>query len=136
VKRAMTPPSTKPAPSTLKIMRTGCTTPMYAYLTPNTGSQHLSPCDSGINIPRTHSYFQEPWPEQAGDAIRYASTWQLLVSHTADHNPGDPAPETGRYEEYDVPGDPTGRIVHVNEGEPLPGHRAHSPGRLRSAGTC
>jgi hypothetical protein len=42
------------------------------------------------------------------------------MSSVIEHNPGDPAPETGRYEEYDVPGNPTGRIVHVNEGEPLP----------------
>jgi hypothetical protein len=59
-----------------------------------------------------------------------------LMSSVIEHNPGDPAPETGRYEEYDVPGNPTGRIVHVNEGEPLPrGPRAFTwrllPGAVR-----
>jgi hypothetical protein len=55
------------------------------------------------------------------------------MSPVIEHAPGDPAPETGRYEEYDVPGYSTGRIVHVNEGDPLPvaprgfTWRAHQP---------
>ena len=38
-----------------------------------------------------------------------------------DYQPGDPAPETGDYEECNVFGSPTGTVAHVRKGEPLPG---------------
>jgi hypothetical protein len=58
------------------------------------------------------------------------------MSPVIDYKPGDPAPETGHYEEYDVPGKPTGRIVHVNEGELLPQAARAFTWRLRHAATC
>jgi len=38
-----------------------------------------------------------------------------------DHQPGDPAPSSGDYEELNVFGTPTGRVVAVTKGERLPG---------------
>jgi hypothetical protein len=40
--------------------------------------------------------------------------------HAQDHQPGDPAPETGHYEQCNVFGSPTGIVRHVPEGVPLP----------------
>ncbi len=40
---------------------------------------------------------------------------------SSEHKPGDPAPASGRYEELNVFGTPTGRVHHAREGEPLPG---------------
>jgi hypothetical protein len=37
-----------------------------------------------------------------------------------EHRPGDPAPETGHYEELNVFGSPTGRVHHATDGESLP----------------
>jgi hypothetical protein len=39
---------------------------------------------------------------------------------TKEHQPGRRAPVTGRYEELNVFGSPTGRVEHVREGERLP----------------
>ena len=61
---------------------------------------------------------------------------ELPMSSAAEHNPGDPAPATGYYEEYGVPGNPTGRVVHVNEGEPLPGRLRGFTWRLLPAVAC
>jgi hypothetical protein len=38
-----------------------------------------------------------------------------------EHQPGDRAPATAHYEELDVFGSPTGAVVHVREGDTLPG---------------
>jgi hypothetical protein len=49
------------------------------------------------------------------------------VSDRKEHQPGARAPATGRYEELNVFGSPTGRIERVREGEPLPASpRGHS----------
>jgi hypothetical protein len=40
-----------------------------------------------------------------------------------EHQPGTHAPVSGRYEELNVFGTPTGKIEHVREGEQLP----HAP---------
>jgi hypothetical protein len=40
-----------------------------------------------------------------------------------EHEPGTHAPITGRYEELNVFGSPTGKVEHVQEGEQLP----HAP---------
>jgi hypothetical protein len=61
---------------------------------------------------------------------------RTLMSPASDHNPGDAAPQTGHYEEHNVFGSPTGRIVHVSEGELLPRAARGFTWRLRSAGTC
>ena len=45
------------------------------------------------------------------------------MSDDQEHRPGDCTPVTGRYEELNVFGTPTGKIEHVREGERLP----HAP---------
>jgi hypothetical protein len=42
------------------------------------------------------------------------------MSARAEHQPGDPAPETGRYRLLNVFGRETRRHVHVVQGHPLP----------------
>ena len=42
------------------------------------------------------------------------------MSDEEEHQPGDRAPATAHYEELNVFGNPTGAIVHVREGDPLP----------------
>jgi hypothetical protein len=37
-----------------------------------------------------------------------------------EHRPGDRAPTTDHYEELNVFGTHTGKVVHVKEGDPLP----------------
>jgi hypothetical protein len=37
-----------------------------------------------------------------------------------EHQPGTRAPRTGRFEELNVFGSPTGKVEHVREGEHLP----------------
>jgi hypothetical protein len=37
-----------------------------------------------------------------------------------EHRPGAPAPRTGHYEELNVFGTPTGKVVHAEEGSKLP----------------
>jgi hypothetical protein len=37
-----------------------------------------------------------------------------------EHQPGDPAPVTGYYEELNASGTPTGWVRFVQKGEPLP----------------
>jgi hypothetical protein len=39
---------------------------------------------------------------------------------TGDHLPGDPARHTGRYDELNVLGTHTGRMIEVERGERLP----------------
>ena len=39
---------------------------------------------------------------------------------SSDHQPGEPAPHTGRYEELNVFGSETGNVIHVRKGDPLP----------------
>jgi hypothetical protein len=38
-----------------------------------------------------------------------------------EHQPGDRAPATSHYEELNIFGSPTGTVVHVHEGDRLPG---------------
>ena len=38
----------------------------------------------------------------------------------ADQLPGEPATRTGRYEERNIFGAPTGKVTHAAEGQPLP----------------
>jgi len=40
-----------------------------------------------------------------------------------EHQPGTRAPITGHFEELNIFGSPTGKVVHVQEGERLP----HAP---------
>ena len=42
------------------------------------------------------------------------------MSDQKEHQPGARAPTTANYEELNVFGSPTGAIVHVHEGDPLP----------------
>ena len=42
------------------------------------------------------------------------------MSDEEEHQPGDRAPVTAHYEELNVFGNHTGKVVHVTEGEPLP----------------
>ncbi len=52
---------------------------------------------------------------------------ETAVDHDMEHKPGDTAPMTGAYEQLNVFGTPTGKTVHVREGEPLPAApRGHS----------
>jgi hypothetical protein len=37
-----------------------------------------------------------------------------------EHYPGEPAPRSGRHEELNVFGSPSGKVIHVEEGEELP----------------
>ena len=43
-----------------------------------------------------------------------------MMDRKAEHQPGDHAPVTGRYEELNVFGARTGNVHHAREGEPLP----------------
>lgn len=38
----------------------------------------------------------------------------------SDHQPGDPAPHTGHYEELKVFGSETGNVVYARKGDALP----------------
>lgn len=40
--------------------------------------------------------------------------------HNNEHKPGTPAPLSGRYEELNVLGSPTGRMIEVAQGDRLP----------------
>jgi hypothetical protein len=51
-----------------------------------------------------------------------------------EHNPGDRAPATGDYEQLNVFGTPTGWVVHVREGEPLPAAPSHHTWRRMTEG--
>ena len=44
-----------------------------------------------------------------------------MSDERTEHRPGDAAPATGHYEELNVFGTPTGAVVHVREGDRLPG---------------
>jgi hypothetical protein len=55
------------------------------------------------------------------------------MSPELEHTPGRPSSGDGYNEEYDVLGNPTGRVVHVIEGEPLPGRLRGFTWRLRQA---
>ena len=46
--------------------------------------------------------------------------FQYLVVKPNEHQPGEPAPHTGDYEELNVFGSPTGWSRHVRQGDPLP----------------
>jgi hypothetical protein len=43
------------------------------------------------------------------------------MTDEAEHQPGDRAPATAHYEELNVFGSRTGKVVRVTEGDPLPG---------------
>jgi hypothetical protein len=45
---------------------------------------------------------------------------QQRMDERPEHQPGSNAPATGRYEQLNVFGTPTGRLAHVREGEQLP----------------
>ncbi len=66
----------------------------------------------------------------------FAGLLLALMSPALDHSPGDLAPETGHYEEHNIFGTPSGRIVHANEGEPLPFAPRGFTWRLRPPMTC
>jgi hypothetical protein len=42
------------------------------------------------------------------------------MAERQEHQPGTEAPATGRYEQLNVFGTPTGRLANVHEGERLP----------------
>jgi len=42
------------------------------------------------------------------------------MTNRKEHQPGTCAPITGRFEELNIFGSPTGKIEHVREGERLP----------------
>jgi hypothetical protein len=48
-------------------------------------------------------------------------TLRRRMSDDEKHQPGDRAPATAHYEELNVFGSPTGAVVHVREGDRLPG---------------
>lgn len=51
---------------------------------------------------------------------RERGTGNLASMAFIEHQPGDPAPSSGEYEELNVFGTPTGRIAEVAKGEQLP----------------
>jgi hypothetical protein len=46
------------------------------------------------------------------------------------HEPGDPVPVTGRYEELNLFGSPTGKVLQFSEGVSLPRLPRHQTWRL------
>jgi hypothetical protein len=42
------------------------------------------------------------------------------MAQKVEHLPGDRAPATDHYEQLNIFGTPTGQVVQVTEGEPLP----------------
>jgi hypothetical protein len=44
----------------------------------------------------------------------------IAIARRAEHAPTDKAPASGRYEQLNIFGTPTGTTAHVREGETLP----------------
>jgi hypothetical protein len=51
-----------------------------------------------------------------------------------EHRPGERAPATGDYEQLNIFGTPTGWVVQIREGEPLPAAPSHHTWRRTTAG--